>query len=147
MADSKLEQMTAATTVNAADLLYLSQNSSDRKLSISTLLGNLPNTITKFTGQLVLGGNVQTIVGNGTINSTSNVTTVSNTGMSSLNISDGLYNGQIKIVLCTSASSTSSITSNISVSSIAFTQPGHSALLVWYNDNWWPIGGTATVTL
>lgn len=147
MADTKLEMMTAATTVNAADLLYLSQNSSDKKLSISTLLGNLPNTITKFSGQVVLGGSVQTIAGNGTINSTSTITSISNTGTASLNINDGLYNGQIKIVLCTSSPGTSSITSNISVSSIAFSEAGHSITLVWFNDNWWPIGGTAVVTI
>lgn len=147
MADTKLEMMTAATTVNAADLLYLSQNSSDKKLSISTLLGNLPNTITRFSGQLVLGGTEQTIAGNGTINSITNITTISNTGTASLTINDGLYNGQIKIVLCTSASATSSITSNISVSSIAFSAPGRSITLVWFNDNWWPIGGTAVITI
>jgi hypothetical protein len=147
MSDSKLEQMSAATTLNAADLLYLSQNSNDRKLSISTLLGNLPNTITRFSGSMVLGGTVQTIQGAGTINSTANITVISNTGNVSLTINDGLYDGQIKLVLCTQATGTSSLTDNISVSTIGFNKPGHSVSLVWYNDNWWPIGGTAIIVV
>jgi hypothetical protein len=147
MSDSKLESMNAATTINAADLLYLSQNSSDKKLSISTFLGNLPNTIARFTGQLVLGGNVQQLSNAGVINSTSSISTISNTGNVSVTINDGLYDGQLKIILCVSVTGSSSITSNISVSNITFNQAGQAAILVWYNDNWWPIGGTAIVTL
>ncbi len=147
MADSKVTDFSAATSVNSADVLYLIQSSSDKKLSISTLLGNLPNTISKFSGQVVLGGTPQTIVGSGTITVTQTLTTISNTATSSLTISDGLYDGQIKIILMTAATHTSSITNNLSVTSIGFTQPGHSVQLFWYNGNWWPIGGTAVITV
>jgi hypothetical protein len=149
MADSKVSELTAATAVNSADLLYLVQANADKKLSISTLLANLPNTFTKVGGLFGLNlSNPQTIVGAGTINASTLFTSISNSsGVFSLNIEDGTYVGQIKLIMCTAAAGTSSITSNVKgVSSIAFTAAGQTAILIWYNSDWWIIGGSATVT-
>jgi hypothetical protein len=149
MADSKVSELTAATTVNSADLLYLIQSSTDKKISISTLLANLPNTLTKVGGLFAFNlSSPQTIANAGTINATTFFTVISNTaGVYSLNIDDGTYVGQLKLVMCSAAAGTSSITSNIKgASSIAFTEPGQTAILIWYNSDWWIIGGSATVT-
>lgn len=147
MADSKVTDFSAATSVNAADVLYLIQSSTDKKISVSTLLASLPNTLTQLSGLLALGlGNPQTLAGSGTIQTTQTLTLISNTGSASaLVISDGLYVGQLKVILCTSASANSVITSNIKSSSITFNSTGDTALLVWYNNDWWVLGGTATV--
>jgi len=45
MADSKVTDFSAATSVNSADVLYLIQGTADKKISISTLLANLPNSL------------------------------------------------------------------------------------------------------
>jgi hypothetical protein len=148
MADSKVSELTAATSVNSADVLYLIQSSTDKKISMSTLLANLPNTLTKFSGLIALSLNsAQSIVGSGAINSTTFMTTISNAaGTYALTIADGTYVGQLKLIMCSSASGTSSITSNLKGCTAAFTETGHTLLLVWYDNDWWPIGGTATLT-
>jgi len=147
MADSKVTDFSAATSVNSADVLYLIQGTADKKISISTLLANLPNSLTKFSGLIALAFNgAQTLAGSGTIQTTQTLTLISNTGTtSSLGISDGLYEGQIKVIMCTSASANSTITSNIKATSITFNSAGDTALLVWYGRDWWVLGGTATV--
>jgi hypothetical protein len=147
MADSKVTDFSAATSVNSADVLYLIQGTADKKISISTLLANLPNSLTKFSGLIALAFNgAQTLAGSGTIQTTQTLTLISNTGTtSSLGISDGLYEGQIKVIMCTSASANSTITSNIKATSITFNSAGDTALLVWYGSDWWVLGGTATV--
>lgn len=147
MADSKVTDFSAATSVNSADVLYLIQGTADKKISISTLLANLPNSLTKFSGLIALAFNgAQTLAGSGTIQTTQTLTLISNTGTtSSLGINDGLYEGQIKVIMCTSASANSTITSNIKATSITFNSAGDTALLVWYGSDWWVLGGTATV--
>lgn len=149
MADSKVSELTAATSVNSADVLYLVQSSTDKKLSMSTLLANLPNTLTQFSGLIALGlGNPQTLTNAGAINATTTLTTISNeAGAFALTIADGSYVGQLKLVVCTSAAGTSTISNNVKAGTIVFSEPGHTALLMWYNSDWWMIGGTATVTL
>jgi hypothetical protein len=149
MADTKVSAMTAATSVNSADVLYLIQAGTDKKVSISTLLANLPATLTKFSGLLALGLNSpQSVTNGGTINATSTLTIVSNdTASSTLVISNGSYEGQLKLVFCISALGTSTITDNIKATSIEFSEPGHTALLVWYSNDWWFVGGTATVNI
>lgn len=149
MADSKVTELTAATSVNSADVLYLVQSSADKKLSISTLLANLPNTLTQFSGLIALGlQNPQTITNAGAINATTFLTTISNeAGAFALTIADGSYVGQLKLIVCSSAAGSSIISSNVKAGNITFSEPGHTALLVWYSSDWWVIGGTATVTL
>lgn len=148
MADSKVSELTAATTVNSADLLYLIQSSTDKKISISTLLANLPNSLLKVGGLFAFNLNSpQSITNAGTINASTFMTVISNTaGVYSLNIEDGTYVGQLKLVMCTSAAGTSSITSNIkgAQTNVVFTESGQTALLVWYTNDWWLLGGTAT---
>lgn len=144
MADSKVTDFSAATSVNSADVLYLIQNETDKKISISTLLANLPNTLTKLSGLFVFGlSNPQTLTNAGTITTTSTLTLISNDGGShNLILNDGTHPGQIKIVMCTAAGGTSSITTNIKTN-VAFTTPGDTAFLMWYGTDWWVLGGTA----
>lgn len=147
MADSKVTALTAATTVNSADVLYLVQSSADKKLSISTLLANLPSTLLNVGGLLALDvSSPQTLTNAGaiTVNQTLTVLT-SEAGSYVLTIADGTYNGQIKIVVCSQAAGTQAITSNVKPSNIRFTEVGHTATLMWYASDWWFIGGSATV--
>lgn len=147
MADAKVTDLQSATTVNPADVLYLVQSATDKKLSLATLLGNLPNTPAKFRGVLALGGTPQTLVGDGTITATETVTLLSNVGNAVINIADGSYDFQLKVVIMTAAAGQSSLTQNIGVGQIAFSAVGHSTVLLWASGSWWPIGGTAPVTI
>jgi len=149
MADSKVSALTAATTVNSADVLYLIQSSTDKKISISTLLANLPATLTQFTGLVALGGTVQTLAGSGAINITSTLTLISNTGTAALTIADGTYNGQLKTIVMTTQSGNSTISANIyGVSSVVFSAQGKTLTLMYVSSltSWVIIGGTATIT-
>lgn len=148
MADSKVTDLTAATSVNPADVLYMVQSNADRKISMSTLLANLPTTLIQFGGLLALDVESPQVIANaGTINATSLFTLISNTGgVNALSIVDGTYTGQVKFIMCTSAGGTSSITSNIKgVTSAVFTEMGQTLVLLWYNSDWWVIGGSAAV--
>lgn len=149
MADTKVSALTAATSVNSADVLYLIQSSTDKKISISTLLANLPATVTKFSGLIALGlSSPQTITNSGAIANTQTLTVISNdTANSALTIANGTYEGQLKLILCSAALGNSVLTgSNIQAGSITFNSSGDTALLIWYNTDWWFIGGTASVS-
>lgn len=149
MADSKVSALTAATSVNSADVLYLIQSSTDKKISISTLLANLPATLAQFTGLVALGGTAQTLVGSGAINITSTLTLISNSGTAALTLADGTYNGQLKTIVMTGASATSTLSANIyGVSTVAFSAQGKTVTLMYVSSltSWVIIGGTATIT-
>lgn len=148
MADSKVTEFTAATSVNPADVLYLIQGNSDRKITLSTLLANLPNSLTKFSGVVALAMNgAQTLIGSGAIQTTQTLTLISNTGTTGhLTINDGSFEGQLKLIMFTGGSANSTLTSNIKATNIVFNEVGHTALLMYFNNDWWVIGGTAIVT-
>jgi len=148
MADSKVSDLTAATSVNSADVLYLIQASTDKKLSISTLLANLPATLAKFSGIVALGGTYQTITNAGAINATMTTTYFSNTQDSVLTIANGTYEGQLKVLIFTNGAHESAINSNIGASSLSFSQSGETAILMWSvsQTKWYIVGGSATIT-
>ena len=146
MSDSKVTEMTAATSVNSADVLYLIQNSTDKKVSVATLLANLPNTATKLSGTFALGNSAQIINNSGAVNVTSSVTMITNDAASQLTIANGANEGQIKVIICTAAANTTTLTSNVGPGAISFQRAGHTVLLIWQNGSWWPIGGTAPIS-
>lgn len=147
MADTKVTDFTAATSVNPADVLYLIQGSNDRKITLSTLLANLPNSVTKFSGLVALAMNgAQTLIGSGVIQTTQTLTLISNTGTTgNLTINDGSFEGQLKLIMFTGGTANSTITSNIKATNIVFNEIGHTMLLVYFNNDWLIIGGTAIV--
>lgn len=148
MADGKVSDFDTATVVKPTGLLYLIQDNKDYKVSIATLLANLPATLFKFQGNLVFPAiNPQTISNSGIITSTEFLTVVSNDGGTHyLNINDGQHNGQLKLVMAATMVGESTITSNIKADHIVFSEPGMTIFLMWYNMNWWILGGSAAVT-
>lgn len=147
MADTKVTDFTAATSVNPADVLYLIQGSNDRKITLSTLLANLPNSVTKFSGLVALAMNgAQTLIGSGVIQTTQTLTLISNTGTTgNLTINNGSFEGQLKLIMFTGGAANSTITSNIKATNIVFNEIGHTMLLLYFNNDWLIIGGTAIV--
>lgn len=146
MADGKLTDFTAATTAEATDKMYLVRDGVDLYITLSTLLANIPSVI-KTQSPIYLGGTPQTLAGAGAITVAQTTSKISNTADVALTIADGLFSGQVKIILTTSATNTSTLTgANLAVTSIAFDQAGKTMLLFWDGVLWWPISGTATIT-
>lgn len=135
-----------ATSVDPADVSYLVRDGADYQYTNEVLFSTI-TTLMKTTKQLVLGGTAQTLAGAGTITVTETTTKISNTGNVALAINDGLYDGQLKIILTTSATNTSTLSGvNLAVTSIAFDQAGKTMILFWNGSKWWPLSGTATIS-
>jgi hypothetical protein len=87
MADRKVTELTALTTANSADLLYVVDNPSgtpeSKKVSLLTLLGNLPAN-TSVGGTLAATGNV-TFTGTKVVADTGTLTLTSSTAVASNN--------------------------------------------------------------
>jgi hypothetical protein len=133
-------------TVDPTDIGYLVRGNRDWHFTFATLFSSV-STIFKTTKQMFLGGTPQTLVGAGVITVTETTTLVSNTGNVALSINDGLFEGQLKIILTTSATNTSTLTGiNLAVSSIAFDHAGKTMILFWVGGKWWPLSGTATIS-
>ncbi len=145
MANGKLTDFDVATTVEATDKAYLVRTGVDLQITLATLFANIPSPM-RTASPLALGGTPQSLAGSGTIAVTQTTTEISNTGNVALAINDGLYEGQFKIILTTSATNTSTLTgANLAVTSIAFDMAGKTMVLFWRGTKWWPLSGTATI--
>jgi len=150
MADSKVTNMDPAASVNGTDLLYLVKPSTtpyDFKVTIANLFGGI-KVPAVFENKVVLGGTVQSLTAPGAISLDSSVTKiVSPDANGTLVIADGTE-GQIKtiVMIANTNNKTLTITSNIGHNSIAFSQAGHTATLLFVGTVWYFIGGTATVS-
>ena len=146
MADSKVSELTAATSVGGSDIFYLVQSNSSKKVTASTLFENVSNVTLK--GNVLLDSSVQTLSAPGVINLNKLVTHLnSDASGGSLTIGAGNTN-QIKIICMTATSGGSyTMSSNIAGSGIVtFDQVGDTATLLYTNNKWFVIGGTANVT-
>lgn len=140
---SKVTELEKVGTLKTSGATYLSQDGADWQLTIEDLLGKLPNTPAKFKGVLALGGTKQTLNNSGTVSTTQSTTLLSNSVSSTINIAAGTHDGQLKKILFTSGSSTTTLTAG--TATVLFSLPGHTCVLTWENDTWWVIGGTAPV--
>ena len=144
--DGKVSDFDPAVSVQPTDLLYLIQNVIDKQVSIATIFSSIP-VLANFGKQVILGGTPQILSNAGTITNTETITKISNTGISALAIQNGLYDGQIKIVICTAATNTSTLTGgNLAGASVAWPAATKSAILLWMAPQWYPLAGTATIT-
>ena len=145
--DGKVTDFGVATSVDSTDVFYLVRAGTDKQVTAATFLANV-SSLFKTTKQVVLGGTPQALSDAGTINVTTTTTTLVNTTTSALAINDGLYDGQIKILLITSATGTSTLSGvNVGVTSVVFNTAGQTAMLFWVGGKWWPLSGTATINL
>ena len=148
MADSKVSELTSATSVGVADFLYLVQSDTSKKVTAATLFANAANVTLK--GNINLDTTVQTISSSGTsIALTMPITyLVAPAGSGSITIPAGTIN-QIKYVVMTATAGggTYTISANIAGSkSILFNEVGDSAQLLYTNSKWYMVGGTASIS-
>lgn len=146
MADSKVSELTAATSVSGSDIFYLVQSNSSKKVTASTLFENVSNVTLK--GNILLDSSVQTLSAPGVINLNKLVTHLnSDASGGSLTIGAGNTN-QIKIIcMIATAGGSYTMSSNIAGNAtITFDSIGDSATLLFTNNKWFVVGGTANVT-
>ena len=131
MADSKVSDLTAATSAAAADQLYLVQSSASKSITAAALFGGIA-TPTVFNDRIVIGDH-DTITAAGVISVDTNVTFINDpSGAGACTIGTGT-DGQIKIIIMSSNTGGHNITlggSNVA-SGITWNASGKSATLLY----------------
>ena len=146
MADSKLTELTAATSVAAADQLYLVQSSTSKRVTAANVFGAIA-TPTVF-GDKVSIGDHQTVTSAGVLSNDVNVhiiTTPASGG--TLTMTAGVE-GQLKIIIMSSNTSAVTLTlddSDLGHDTITFNNAGDTTTLIYAGSKWWSIGGSATI--
>jgi len=148
MADSKLSELTAATTAAATDTTYLVQSSVSKQITVANLFGNV-STPVQFTNSIQVGDH-NTITAAGAISTDYNVTYINDpSGGGTCSIGAGL-DGQIIIIIMSSNSGGHTIqVSGANVAqTISLDAVGESATMLYDTglSKWFFIGGSATVT-
>ena len=146
MADSKVSELVSATSLGSSDLLYVVQSNTSKKITAATLFANAVDPTLK--GNVTLDSSVQSVVSAGdSIDLTKPITHLTaDASGGSLSISAGATN-QIKIITMIATSGGSyTLGSNIAGSAtITFSGVGKSATLLYTNNKWHMIGGTASI--
>jgi hypothetical protein len=146
MADSKVSELTSATTVGGSDLLYIVQSDTSKKITVSTLFANTPNVTVK--GTFAVDSSVQLLAAPGIIDVSKTITqlSVGATG-GTCTIPAGLP-GQLKYIVLTATSGGSyTVTGNIANNGqITFSTAGESAQLLYTNNKWFQVGGRASLS-
>lgn len=147
MADSKVSELTSATTVGSSDVLYLVQSNTSKKITAATLFANASNTTLK--GVTSFAEEVQLLSSPGIIDISKPITHLSvDASGGNLSIPAGATN-QIKIVvMISSAGGTFTLTGQNIMNSdnVVFSSRGNTATLLYTDTKWCVIGGTARVT-
>ena len=146
MADSKVSELTTATSVGGSDVLYLVQSSTSKKVTAATLFANAANVTLK--GNINLDSSVQLLSSPGVIDTTKPITHLnSDASGGTLVIPSGTTN-QIKVVaMIATSGGTYTISSNIAGNAnVIFNSVGDTATMLFTNSKWFVIGGTASLT-
>ena len=134
MADSKVSDLTLATSVGGSDLLYLVQSSTSKKVTAATLFSNAANVILK--GNVNLESSVQLLASPGIVDLTKPVTHLSSDASGgTCSIPAGTTN-QIKIIcMIATAGGTMALRANIANSAnVIFNAVGNTATLLYTSN-------------
>jgi|TARA_B110000263_G_scaffold238560_1_gene239879 uncharacterized protein (UPF0333 family) len=147
MADSKVSELTAATSAAAADTIYLVQSGASKSITNAALFGAIA-TPAVFNDKISIGDH-DTITAAGALNLTTNVTWINDVSAAGTCTLAAGSDGQIKIIIMSSNSGghTVTLSNSNTANSISFSSAGHSATLLYDTGlaKWYFIGGTATV--
>jgi hypothetical protein len=146
MADSKVSELTSATSVGGSDQLYLVQSNTSKKVTAATLFANAANVTLK--GTINLDSSVQLLASPGIIDLSKPITQLSADATGGTLILPNGTTNQIKVIVMVSNSGgTLAIRSNVvSSANILFNSVGDTATLLYTFNDWYMIGGTATIT-
>lgn len=145
MSDDTVLDYTVCTTWIGNETFYIIQSGIDKQISPTNLFAAVP-VLSKFNGKFGWGGANQVIANTGTVTLLTTVTTLTNDQASVVTMPTGTFNGQLKILILTARTATTTLAGPIGNTSIALTKKGDSAMLMYQSSFWWYVGGTATVT-
>lgn len=146
MADSKVSELTAATSVGGSDLLYLIQSDTSKKITAATWFANSANVTLK--GNINLDPTVQVITSPGSIDLTKPVTHLVSDAIGGNCFLPPGTSQQIKVIcMLSTAGGVMHVYGNlVNNSNVVFSHSGNTATMMYTNNKWFVIGGTAKVT-
>ena len=146
MSDSKVSELTSATSLGVSDYLYVVQSNASKKITAATMFANAANVT--LSGNLNLQSSVQLVTSAGTtIDLTKPISHLAaDASGGTIFMPTGTTN-QIKYLVMISTSGGSfSISSNVAGSqTITFSAVGKTAQLLYTNNKWHMVGGTASI--
>lgn len=146
MADTKVSELTSATSVGGSDYLYLIQSNTSKKVSAATFFSNMSNVALK--GSVTLDSSVQLLASPGIIDITKTITHLSSDATGGNCTIPAGQASQVKVItMVANSGGTMAIRANIANSAnVEFNAVGDTATLLYTNNKWFMIGGTATLT-
>ena len=147
MADSKVSELTSATTVGSSDLLYLVQSNTSKKVTAATLFANASNVTLK--GSSNIQPDVQLLASPGIIDLTKPITHLAADAIGGTLVLPQGSLGQLKILAMTATTGGTYTVggSNVANSAnVVFNNVGDTATMLYTNNKWFVIGGTASLT-
>lgn len=146
MAKLKVSELVAATATNETDELYLVQNGTSKKISVGNFFADISNP--SINGNVKLSGTPTVLSAPGYISLSNHTTYLDIDAVGgNIYIPNGVA-GQIKVLLANvSAGGTYTLSSNIAGNkTVSFTNVGDTATLMYNDNKWFVIGGTASIT-
>jgi hypothetical protein len=156
MADKKITALTdLGNAIASEDLIHVIDDPTgtpvNKKISVANLFNNIPTYV-------ALDGTAQTITGSVAPNTTTSITLVDLSGVSTNTTATGTLgdgtNGQVKIIVMTTAPSTSSSyrvtvtnwgSTATGTAQLQFNAIGESATLLFTNSKWYVIASNGSV--
>ena len=147
MADSKVSELTAASSVGGSDLLYLVQSNTSKSITAANFFANAGNVVLK--GNVAFDSSVQLLASPGIVDISKTVTHFASDASGGVcTIPTGKTN-QIKIIVMISSSGGTFTINNANIgasANVVFNAVGKTATLLFTNNKWFMVGGSATLT-
>lgn len=146
MADQKLSELTAATSIASTDQLYLVSGGTSKSVTAANFFANVATPVS-FSDKIAITDS-DTMSSAGAVSLTTNITYLSNPASNgTLTIGAG-SEGQIKIIMMISNTTSRTLLlddSDLAHDTVTFSSVGDTATLIYTNSKWYFIGGTAAV--
>ena len=147
MADSKVSELLSTTSIGGGDLFYIVQSNVSKKITAANFFNSLGNVV--LSGNINIGGTPQTLSAPGIISLTTPITHLSVDAVGgTINIPAGT-SGQTKYVVLVGSSGGAYTINPANVAgyaNVVFDRVGDSATILYTNNKWYVVGGTANVT-
>ena len=146
MSDSKVSDLTSATSLGVSDLFYVVQSNASKKITTATMFANAANVT--ISGNLNFQSSVQLVTSAGTkIDLTKPISHLAaDASGGTIFIPAGTTNQVKYLVMISTSGGSFNISSNVANNqTITFNANGKTAQLLYTNSKWYMVGGTASI--